>query len=116
MNKNYRNTKVLVDLLENKFQIGPFKFGLDPLLGLVPEIGDVIGAALSIYIVYLAKQMGLPKKKLMRMIGNIGVDFLVGAIPILGDVADFAFRFNSRNWRMMEEYFENTNNQEPIYK
>jgi hypothetical protein len=74
-----------------------FKFGLDPLLGLVPGIGDAISDAISLYIIYEAWKIGATKAQLAMMIGNVVVDTLVGTVPVLGDVFDFAFKANVRN-------------------
>lgn len=109
MDSKYRTAKLLAELLDKRFQLGPIKIGLDPLLGLIPEIGDVIAAALAFYIVYLAREMGVPGKKLEKMIGNIIADLLIGAVPIVGDVADFAFKSNLMNWKIIEEHFKDKN-------
>lgn len=79
-----------------------FRVGLDALIGLVPGIGDAVGAALSGYIVLAAARMGLPKSVLARMLVNLGVDTVVGAVPILGDLFDMAFRANTRNVALIE--------------
>src|SRR3954462_4509592 len=64
------------------------RFGLDPVLGLVPGLGDLASAAASIYIVMIGMQLGAPRSVVLRMIGNIGIDTLVGSVPIFGDVFD----------------------------
>lgn len=74
-----------------------FRFGLDPLLGLAPGIGDIVSNALSLYIVYEGWKLGASRKQLAMMIGNVVVDTLIGAVPVLGDVFDFAFKANVRN-------------------
>ena len=68
--------------------------GIDPLLGLIPVVGDAISAALSSYIVWEAKQLGIPRWKLARMIGNIAVDTAIGAVPLVGDFFDLGFKSN----------------------
>ncbi len=73
------------------------KVGIDPLLGLIPGIGDGIASLLSGVILYEAAKLGTPKHILVRMLGNIGADALIGAVPIFGDLFDFAFRANRRN-------------------
>lgn len=81
-----------------------FRFGLDPLLGLIPGVGDLTGAALSAYVVLTAVQMGAPKHVIVRMIGNVAIDSLVGSVPVLGDLFDAAFKSNRRNINLIEEF------------
>ena len=80
------------------------RFGLDAALGLFPGLGDVAGAALSGYIVLAAARMGVPVPVLARMLGNIAVDGMVGAIPLLGDLFDVGFRANLRNAALIERH------------
>src|SRR5215210_8764744 len=82
--------------------------GIDPLIGLIPVIGDAISAALSSYIIWEAKQLGIPRWKLARMIGNVALDTAVGAVPLLGDLFDVAFKSNTRNLRIVLEHLEQT--------
>ena len=78
------------------------RVGLDALLGLIPGIGDAVGAALSGYIVLAAARLGLPKSVIARMLLNLGIDTVVGAVPIVGDIFDVAFRANTRNVALIE--------------
>jgi hypothetical protein len=80
------------------------RFGLDALLGLVPGLGDVAGGLMSAYIVAAGARAGAPATVLMRMVGNVGIDMLVGAVPILGDLFDVGFKANSRNLALLERY------------
>jgi hypothetical protein len=82
------------------------RIGLDALIGLVPGIGDLVSAALSSYIIWEARQLGLPRWKIARMIGNLAVDTAIGAIPVAGDVFDVFFRANKRNMRIVREHME----------
>ena len=80
-------------------------FGLDPIIGFFfPVAGDAIGAIVSAYIVILSVRYGLPKGVIARMIFNIAADFVVGTIPFLGDAADFAWKVNTRNLRLLNKY------------
>ena len=79
------------------------RFGLDSILGLIPGVGDLTGAALSGYIVLAAARLGVPPSVLARMILNLGVDTLVGSIPLLGDLFDVGFRANIRNAALLEK-------------
>lgn len=77
---------------------------VDPLLGFVlPGLGDVLGAAVGLYIVNLARRMGFPKVVLARMLVNISLDALVGAVPLLGAVFDVFYRSNLRNLALMRQ-------------
>jgi hypothetical protein len=82
--------------------------GIDPLIGLIPVVGDAISAALSSYIIWEAKQLGIPRWKLARMVGNMAVDTAVGAVPLLGDLFDVAFKSNRRNLRIVLDHLERT--------
>jgi Domain of unknown function (DUF4112) len=80
-------------------------FGLDPLIGFFfPLAGDAIGAIVSAYIVIVSVRYGLPKIVIARMVFNIAADFAMGSIPFLGDAADFAWKVNTRNIRLLNRY------------
>jgi hypothetical protein len=74
---------------------------LDPLLGLVPGAGDVIAGLLGLYIVWVALKKRLPKRIVLRMLLNLGIDTLVGAVPVAGDVFDFVWKANKKNARLL---------------
>lgn len=80
------------------------RLGLDPLLGLVPGLGDWAGALASGYILIRAARLGAARSTLLRMAGNIGVDLLVGTIPVLGDIFDMGWRANERNVALLREH------------
>ena len=82
----------------------PLRIGLDAVLGLVPGAGDMVGAALSGYIVLTAVRGGVPRAVVLRMLANIGIDTLVGSIPVLGDLFDVAYKSNIKNVELMERY------------
>jgi hypothetical protein len=93
----------LAHLMDDGISIGRFSIGLDPLLGLVPGIGDLIGAVIAMVIVVRAVQAGTPRIAVARMMTNIAIDTLVGSIPIVGDAFDFAWKSNTMNLRIYEE-------------
>lgn len=97
----------LTRMLESQFKIGKYRFGLDPILGLIPGGGDIISLALSFYIIWIAIQMRIPVDKLIQMMGNVVYDFFLGFIPILGDIADFAYKANTRNLEILKQYAPN---------
>ncbi len=81
-----------------------YRIGLDPILGLIPGGGDTISAALSGYIIIEAARMGLPRKALMQMVGNIVIDTVAGSVPIVGDVFDVFSKANLRNMQIVESH------------
>src|SRR3954469_11384545 len=83
-----------------------YRFGLDAVVGLVPGIGDAIGGMFALYIVFQAARMGVPKATLARMIGNVGLDTLVGEIPLLGDLFDLGFKANLKNVALIEQHVQ----------
>lgn len=81
------------------------RFGLDPVIGFFfPVAGDAIGAIISAYIVIVSVRYGLPKVVIARMVFNIAADFVVGSVPFLGDAADFVWKVNTRNLRLLNKY------------
>jgi hypothetical protein len=78
------------------------RFGLDPILGLVPGLGDLAGMALSSYLVVLGGQLGVPRVVLVRMLGNIALDTVGGMVPLAGDLFDVAWKSNMRNVALLE--------------
>lgn len=82
------------------------RFGLDAVIGLVPGLGDVAGAGLASYTVLLAARLGAPPSVVLRMVGNVALDTLLGAVPLLGDLFDVGFKANLRNVALLERYVE----------
>ena len=80
--------------------------GLDALAGLIPVAGDLITAAMGAWIVWEGKNLGMPKWQLWRMAANVGFDTAVGAVPLVGDLFDFAFRSNSKNLRIIKRHLD----------
>jgi hypothetical protein len=78
------------------------RFGLDGIVGLVPGAGDLLGSALGLYALAAAGAAGAPRSVIARMAGNLAVDALGGAVPLLGDVFDFIFKAHRRNARLLE--------------
>jgi hypothetical protein len=83
-----------------------FRIGIDALLGLLPGGGDVAGVILSGYIVLEAARMGAPGRTLVRMIVNIAVEALAGAVPIAGDLFDAAWKANQRNVALLNAWLD----------
>ncbi|ABC64919.1 DUF4112 domain-containing protein [Erythrobacter litoralis] len=83
-----------------------YRIGLDIIVGLVPVVGDIITAAMGSYIVWEARNLGLPKWKLWHMMGRIGLDTAVGAVPVVGDAFDVVYRSNTRNLRTIRKHLD----------
>lgn len=103
-----RRVEALEKLLENSFTIPGLKrrIGLDAVAGLVPVLGDVVTAAMGLYIVWEARNLGMPQWKLWRMIGNVGIDTLIGAVPVAGDLFDLLYRSNTKNLRIIRKHLD----------
>jgi hypothetical protein len=86
-------------LLDNSIRVPGTnaRFGADAVIGLIPGFGDAAGALMSAYIVVQAARLGAPVTSLLRMLLNVGIEALFGAVPFLGDVFDAAFKANARN-------------------
>jgi len=80
------------------------RFGLDPLIGLIPGVGDAVGAVLAGWILVAAIRLGASRATLVRIAGNIALDAGLGAVPILGDIFDFAWKANLRNLALLERH------------
>lgn len=81
-----------------------FRFGLDPILGLVPGFGDIVSPLFTVGIIWQARDLGVPRVVMMRMIINVALDTLVGLVPILGDLFDFAWKSNNMNLALLEQH------------
>lgn len=79
-------------------------FGLDAILGLIPGGGDIAGAVFSSWLILLGSRMGLPRHVLMRMVANVAIDTIGGTVPIIGDLFDVAWKSNSRNLAILEQF------------
>ena len=95
-------------VLERSFTVPGInrQVGLDAIVGLVPVAGDLVSAAVGMYLVWEARNLGMSKVQLARMTANVGFDSLVGAIPIAGDLFDFVFRSNSRNLKLIRRHLD----------
>ena len=103
-----RRIEAMEQLLERSFTVPGlnYKIGLDSVAGLVPVVGDFVTAAMGMWLVWEAKNLGLPKWKLWRMTGNVAFDTAVGAVPVVGDAFDFLFRSNSKNLKIVKRHLD----------
>ncbi|HEX3151286.1 MAG TPA: DUF4112 domain-containing protein [Gemmataceae bacterium] len=93
----------LATLLDNAFEIPgtKYRFGLDPIIGLIPVVGDLIAMLIGSYIVVLAGRLGVPRPVIWRMLVNLGIDMAIGSIPVIGDLLDVAWKANAMNARLL---------------
>jgi len=97
----------LASLLDTAFVLPGtnIRFGFDAMIGLVPGIGDAITTLISLYIVREARELGAPRHLIARMLANVALDGIVGAVPFLGDAFDVMWRANRRNVALLRKHF-----------
>lgn len=103
-----RRIEMLEQVLERAFVIPGINrpVGLDAIAGLVPVAGDIVAAGLGLYLVWEARNLGMSKFQLARMVGNVGFDTLLGAVPVVGDLFDFLYRSNTRNLKIVRKHLD----------
>ena len=99
--------KKLATILDDQFEFLGIKFGLDPILDLIPGLGDVLAVGIGLYIVWVGYKMKLPPRLVRRMIFNAVLDFLIGLVPIAGNIGTIFFRSNRMNVKIIEDYRRN---------
>lgn len=106
-NNELKSVELLSKLMDTQFQIPGTKirFGLDPLIGLVPGLGDFTGFLVSGYMILICARNGASGFLLARMTLNIVIDALIGSIPLIGDLFDFAYKANKRNLKLMQQHY-----------
>jgi len=95
-------------LLDARFTIPGtnIRYGLDSVIGLIPGIGDAITGSMGAWIIYRARQEGVSPFVMFRMIWNLLLDMVLGSIPLVGDVFDFAFRSNMKNAKLLQRHLD----------
>jgi hypothetical protein len=93
-------------LMDSAFRVPiiGFRFGFDPIMGLIPGAGDLVSTAFSAYLIYLAARFGLPGNVFRRMIFNVALEGVVGTVPIVGDLFDAFYKSNIRNLALLEQH------------
>ena len=81
-----------------------FRFGLDPILGLIPGVGDLVSPLFALGILFQARDLRVPRVVQLRMIFNVAIDVLTGFVPLIGDLFDFAWKANNRNMALLERH------------
>lgn len=98
----------VADLLDTRWRLPGtnMRFGLDGVAGIIPGVGGTATGIVAAWIVWQAHRLGVPRGTLVRMLGNVGVDWVVGSIPVLGAVFDFAFKANARNMALLRAHLD----------
>ena len=98
--------EVIADLLDSRWRIPGtgIRFGADALLSLLPGLGPVVSTAISGYLIWAARRLGVSTGTVLRMIGNVGLDGLISAVPVAGAVGDVFFRANRRNMALLRRH------------
>lgn len=104
MKSHLQAATVLAYLLDSKFKLFGFRFGLNGLVGLIPVVGDAFILLLSLYLVWIALEMELPRWKILEMLANIIINFFIGLVPIVGDFADFFHKANLANLKILKDH------------
>ncbi len=96
----------LATLMDSTFVLPgtQFRFGLDALIGLIPGIGDAVTTLIGLYVIREARELGAPRLLVARMLGNVAIDGVVGAVPLVGDLFDVAWRANRRNLKLLRDH------------
>ena len=98
-----RELAAFAHVLDSSIRLpGGLRIGWDGLIGLVPGIGDAVGLGLSSWLVWRARRLGLPGFVIARMLLNVAIEAIIGAVPIAGDLFDLAFKANNRNVALMQ--------------
>ena len=97
----------VASLMDNAFRVPgtSFRFGFDSILGLVPGVGDGIGLLVSGFLATIMVRRGAGPVVMLQMLGNMGLDAVVGAVPLAGDIFDFGFKANRRNVALLKKYY-----------
>jgi len=95
------------NLLDSAIRLpGGFRIGLDGIVGIVPGVGDILGAGLSGYLIYAASKLDIPKTVVLKMMANTGIETFVGMVPVIGDIFDFFYKANNRNAALLHAALE----------
>jgi hypothetical protein len=108
--KEIEDLEKFADWMDSKFQIPgtQINFGLDSLFGLIPGVGDTITMASTGYLLRKAQEYNMPKLTMAHMVWNMFIDWLIGLIPLLGDIFDIGWKSNKKNVALIKKHLENS--------
>lgn len=106
MDKHLSTAKTMTEILEHRFKIFGFEFGIDPIVGLIAGAGDIITVLLGLYFIWIGLQIRLPVTKIFHMLWNLGIDFVLGSIPLIGDIFDFTYKAHTKNYLILKNHYE----------
>lgn len=103
-----RRVEKMSEFLDTRFRLPVigYRFGFDSLIGLIPGIGDAATAMISFYLIYEARRAGAGLGMILQMVFNVIIDTVLGAVPLLGDLFDFAFKSNLRNANLLRAHYD----------
>ncbi|WP_018629348.1 DUF4112 domain-containing protein [Niabella aurantiaca] len=100
-----KTIRTISKLMDEQFSIGGFKFGLDPILNLIPVVGDLSAYLMSVGLIITMARYGASGRLVARMVVNATLDALAGTVPVLGWIFDFAYKANTRNVKLLTEHY-----------
>lgn len=103
--KDFQWIKRLSVLMDSRFRIGKFSFGLDPLLNFIPFAGQIITWLISLMLVWMMSRHGVSSKVIVKMLFNVTWDAILGSIPLFGNIFDFFNKANQRNIQLLHDYY-----------
>lgn len=109
-----RRARRIAQLLDNEFRLFGVRFGLDPILGAIPGLGDALPLAFSAYLLALGARLGAPRPVLLAIALNSTIATLLGLVPGLGDLSDLFFKAHSRNVAILERYLARRGREETV--
>src|SRR3954468_16267446 len=116
-NPRLARMRFLSQFLDNSIRLpGGYRIGFDPIIGLVPGLGDILGSAFSLWIIYDAARLGVRKRHLVRMVLNVLIETVAGSVPIIGDIFDAAWKANAKNMRIVESHYRPATAARPLHK
>jgi hypothetical protein len=96
----------VINVMDNRFRVPGtnIRFGLDPIIGLLPVVGEVVTFSISSILILSMVKYGVSRKVIIKMIGNVAIDAVLGSIPLIGDLFDVAYKANQRNYKLLKEH------------
>lgn len=101
--RDLERVRWLARMMDAQFQVAGFRFGLDALIGLVPAVGDTVAGLLALYPLMVARRHGVSRWVQLKMLRNVAFDWVVGTVPVAGDLFDVAYKANLRNLELLEK-------------